>query len=193
MSVRRAATDRDRWLDSRRHSAPPSAKQEPVGCMREWPRLTSASDRSVAGSQIRGLGSPTLTSGICDSHDEPGRLGPAVLVQLCAAQNPLAVASVVVERRSVHHCQSEIRDDGPPTRTPTSLSRYGERHLASHRRSDITSRLGGRANGLSGTSCHPDRWLFQAVRIRSAGQTKRTTITTHSPRSYPKYRFSSGT
>jgi hypothetical protein len=65
--------------------------------------------------------------------------------------------------------------------------------LASHRRSDITSRLGGRANGLSGTSCHPDRWLFQAVRIRSAGQTKRTTITTHSPRSYPKYRFSSGT
>jgi hypothetical protein len=44
MSVRRAATDRDRWLDSRRHSAPPSAKQEPVGCMREWPRLTSAAD-----------------------------------------------------------------------------------------------------------------------------------------------------
>jgi hypothetical protein len=48
-------------------------------------------------------------------------------------------------------------DDGPPTRTPTSLSRYGERHLASHGRSDIASHLGGRGDGLGGTSGHPDQ------------------------------------
>ena len=80
-------------------------------------RAPQTSDRSVAGSQIRGLGSPTLTSGICDSHDEPGRLGPAVLVQLCAAQNPLAVASVA----GVHNepgCRRGSRQDPPGTGGP---------------------------------------------------------------------------
>ena len=62
--------------------------------------------------------------------------------------------------------QSEIVDVGPPTRTPTSPSRYGERHLASHGRSDITSHLDGRANGLGGTSSHPDR----RFRARPAGR-----------------------
>ena len=51
--------------------------------------------------------------------------------------------------------QSETHDDGPPTRTPTLLSRYGERHLASHDRSDLTSHLGGRRDERTGASDHP--------------------------------------
>jgi hypothetical protein len=84
-------------------------------------------DPSVAGSQIRGpvlrhrlQGSATRTRNLAD-------LAQASWFSY-APLRPMAIASVAVELGSVHHCQSEIPDDSPPTRTPPRPSRYGERH-----------------------------------------------------------------
>jgi hypothetical protein len=63
--------------------------------------------------------------------------------------------------------QSQILAVGPPTRTRTSLSRYGVRHLASHSRSDLPAHLRGRLPVLPGAGANRVR------RIRTSKTSRR--------------------
>jgi hypothetical protein len=76
--------------------------------------------------------------------------------------NPVSEANPDASRQ----CLVREAERSPATRTPTSLSRHGERRLASHGRSDIASHLGGRGNRPNGTSGRSIR----RFRARPAGR-----------------------